>query len=77
MSTCRAQDQYLRAVNDGCCDRSHAYKPEENGGFCMVVKEMRGDPGICIIEARDEQRPTESGRSIAGDQAMYGCMEDS
>jgi len=43
----------------------------------MVVKEMRGDPGICIIEARDEQRPTESGRSIAGDQAMYGCMEDS
>jgi hypothetical protein len=43
----------------------------------MVVKEMHGDPGICIIAARDEQRPTESGPYIAGDDAMYGSMEDS
>jgi hypothetical protein len=53
------------------------YKVEANGGSSMVVKEMHGDPGICIIAARDEQRPTESGRSLAGGQAMYGCMEDS
>ena len=43
----------------------------------MVVKEMHGDAAICIIEATDEKRPTESMRSIAGDHAMNGCMEDS
>ena len=43
----------------------------------MVVAEMHGDPVICIIEARDEQRQTESGRARAGEHAMYGCMEDS
>jgi hypothetical protein len=52
--------------------RLSIYKAEENGGFSMVVKEMHGDPGICIIEVRDEQRPTESGRSIAGGHTMYG-----
>jgi hypothetical protein len=67
----------MRAVKAGCCDHSPAYKVEKNGGFSMVVKEMHGDPAICIIEATDEQRPTESRRSIAGDHAMNGCMEDS
>jgi hypothetical protein len=43
----------------------------------MVVKEMHGDPAICIIEERDEQRLTESRRSIAGDHALNGCIEDS
>jgi hypothetical protein len=43
----------------------------------MVVKEMHGDLGICIITARDEQRPTESGRSIPRGHTLYGCMEDS
>jgi hypothetical protein len=44
----------------------------ENGGFSIVIKEMRGDHGICIIEAMDEQKPTESGWSIAGEHAMFG-----